>query len=150
VEGAKAPSFYSCGRSLAAPIATGRSGAPYAEAGGGAQLALGRIDSHDPSLHCKPRAKIVMSTETLELVHPGKHVEQIIISVRTRRPVSRRLSSRLLRCARNDAVNGCHCEERSDEAISLRQSKARESSVCSIPLAQRLHTGAPVLEMIPK
>jgi hypothetical protein len=26
--------------------------------------------------------------------------------------------TRLLRCARNDTVNGCHCEERSDEAIS--------------------------------
>jgi hypothetical protein len=28
-------------------------------------------------------------------------------------------TSRLLRCARNDVVSGCHCEERSDEAISI-------------------------------
>ena len=29
-----------------------------------------------------------------------------------------RSATRLLRCARNDAYIGCHCEERSDEAIS--------------------------------
>jgi hypothetical protein len=31
---------------------------------------------------------------------------------------TRPAAPRLLRSARNDSTNGCHCEERSDEAIS--------------------------------
>jgi hypothetical protein len=34
------------------------------------------------------------------------------------RTMDDRAQTRLLRCARNDANIGCHCEERSDEAIS--------------------------------
>jgi hypothetical protein len=45
---------------------------------------------------------------------------------------------RLLRCARNDSLNDCHCEERSDEAISMRCLTAGESSAWFAPLAPAL------------
>jgi hypothetical protein len=38
---------------------------------------------------------------------------------------------RLLRFARNDTAKGCHCEERSDEAISTRASMT--GVICLVP-----------------
>ena len=40
--------------------------------------------------------------------------------VQTRRLLPGRPASRLLRFARNDSVSACHCEEYSDEAISVK------------------------------
>ena len=44
----------------------------------------------------------------------------IILVVQTRRLLPGRPASRLLRFARNDRVSACHCEEYSDEAISVK------------------------------
>ena len=46
--------------------------------------------------------------------------QKIPLVVQTRRLLQGRPASRLLRFARNDSVRACHCEEHSDEAISVK------------------------------
>ncbi len=44
----------------------------------------------------------------------------MVLVVQTRRLLPGRPASRLLRFARNDSVSACHCEEHSDEVISVK------------------------------
>jgi hypothetical protein len=44
----------------------------------------------------------------------------MVLVVQTKRLLPGRPASRLLRFARNDSVSACHCEEYSDEAISVK------------------------------
>jgi hypothetical protein len=56
--------------------------------------------------------------ESLVLIAPGI-AHDLLLSVSEKASVARRSRSRLRRCARNDSVSRCLCEERSDEAIAV-------------------------------